>query len=244
MSSKENAHAGSMGDQKKNGASNNTPNNESSINTDNLQPKNLTAALYYAKRHWPVLPLHYPTAKRCSCGKRDCSSIGKHPRSKRGSKDATTDIEQIKKWWRLCPKANVGILMGKISGKVALDVDSRNGGDKSLKKLEKKYGKLPATVESITGGGGRHIFFSYPKNGLISRNKAGLGEQYPGLDIRGDGGYVVAPPSKHQSGEIYKWKKSHRIDEIKLALIPKWLLKLIADSTRLKRVIEISLCSK
>lgn len=232
MDTKENAHARDMGAHKNDASSKDAPKIKSSINHKELQPINLRAALYYAKRGWPVLPLHYPTPKRCSCGKRDCSSVGKHPRSKRGSKDATTDIEQIKKWWRLYPKGNVGILMGKISSKVALDVDSGNGGDESLKKLERKYGKLPTTVESITGGGGRHIFFSYPKNGLLIKNKAGLGEQYPGLDIRGEGGYVVAPPSKHQSGEIYKWKKSHRIDDIKLAPIPKWLLKLITSSKK------------
>ena len=112
MDKKENAHADDMGALKSN-KSDSVPYSESSTKQSKLQLKNLRAALYYAKRGWPVIPLHYPTNTGCSCRKKDCSSIGKHPRTIKGSKDATTNIEQIQKWWRNCPKAGIGILTGK-----------------------------------------------------------------------------------------------------------------------------------
>ncbi len=108
-----------------------------------------------------------------------------------------------------------------------LDVDPQHGGETSFKKQTEKYGELPKTVESLTGGGGRHIYFLHPGKGIKVRNKVGLGKLYPGLDIRGDGGCIVAPPSLHESRNKYTWKKGCHFNSHELAPIPKWLLKLI-----------------
>jgi hypothetical protein len=107
-----------------------------------------------------------------------------------------------------------------------LDIDPRHGGDESLAQLEHRQGKFPDTVESITGGGGRHIFFTYPGGKHRIRNATALAGM-PGLDVRGDGGYVVAPPSLHISGGRYEWEASSELDEVTLAPMPAWFLKLL-----------------
>jgi putative DNA primase/helicase len=103
-----------------------------------------------------------------------------------------------------------------------LDVDPRHDGDDSLQELLNEYGSIPETVEVKTGGGGRHIFFQHP-GGKIG-NRANL---LPGLDIRADGGYVVAAPSVHASGNPYEWELSSHPDEINIAPMPEWLLNLM-----------------
>jgi putative DNA primase/helicase len=189
----------------------------------------LTAALQYAARGFRVLPLHTPERKgTCSCGKPKCSNVGKHPRTKNGWKDASTDPKVIKDWWRRWPRANIGIVTGATTGIVVLDIDLRHGGEKSLEDLVHTYGSLPTTWACHTGGGGRHIYFKHPGGNV--RNKTSL---LPGLDLRGDGGYIVAPPSRHASGKTYEWELSSRLDEVELADMPGWLReKLTAPRTR------------
>jgi Bifunctional DNA primase/polymerase, N-terminal/Primase C terminal 1 (PriCT-1) len=104
-------------------------------------------------------------------------------------------------WWQSCPTANIGTPTGTFSGRVVLDVDPRHGGGESYVKLQQQYGEIPATLTSRTGGGGLHLVFG-SKDPRI-RNSAGkLG---PGLDIRGEGGYIVVPPSVHATGKCYEW---------------------------------------
>src|SRR6266536_5019093 len=99
------------------------------------------AALAYAKKGWHVLPLHTPDSQApCSCLKANCDSIGKHPRTMHGLKDATTDETAIRRWWDMWPKANVGIVTGRVSGFVVLDVDPQHGGEVSLGYLQDEYG--------------------------------------------------------------------------------------------------------
>jgi hypothetical protein len=184
------------------------------------EPTPLEAALQYARLGWPVFPLHHPDPTRgCSCGEaEECHSPGKHPRTRKGLKDATTDERQIRLWWRHYPLANVGLATGRKSGLVALDVDPRSGGDASLCELVEQYGELPNTLEAVTGGGGTHLLFSHP--GVSFRNSSSLvGE---GLDVKTDGGYVVAAPSLHASGKRYRWR-SRRSP----AALPSWLLRLL-----------------
>ena len=119
----------------------------------------LAAALAYAQKGWPVLPLN---------GK--LPAIGKS-NGGRGVHDATTDVDKIKKWWTRWPNANIGVACGEASGFWTLDVDPRHGGDETLGELEKLHGTLPATVEQFTGGGGRHILFKF--NGDAIRNRVG-----------------------------------------------------------------------
>jgi hypothetical protein len=122
-------------------------------------------------------------------------------------------------WLRAWPDAGIGVVTGAISGLVVLDVDPAHGGDASLARLEREHGGLPATVEARTGGGGRHLYFAHP-GGLV-RNKAGLA---PGIDLRGDGGYVVAPPSLHASGRRYAWVDGRAPAQTGLAPLPAWVL--------------------
>jgi hypothetical protein len=127
--------------------------------------------------------------------------------------------EQVHAWFTRRPDADVGIVTGAVSGLVVLDVDPSHGGTRSLAVLERQHGPLPLTVEAVSGGGGRHLYFAHP-GGLV-RNRAGLA---PGIDLRGDGGMIVAPPSAHPSGAHYAWHTGQGPDEIDLAPLPRWLL--------------------
>ena len=177
---------------------------------------NLAAALAYAKRGVPVLPLHWPEDGACSCGSPDCPSPAKHPLTEHGKDDASTDPEIIKHWWERWPEANVGLRMG--NGRIAVDIDPRNGGDESLH----DFGPLPETVTSLTGGGGQHLL--YRADGAIKAQK-GI---RPGIDIITDG-YIVAPPSRHVSGHRYEWEIGHGPGQIALAPFPSVLASLSAD---------------
>jgi len=161
-----------------------------------------TLAEAYAHRGWPVFPLHSPTQDSgCDC-RRDCGrNAAKHPRTQHGVLDATTDSETVARWWRMWPMANIGLATGARSGLVVLDVDPKAGGDRSLADLIARHGPLPSTPTVWTGGGGLHYYFAMPASSV--RNSAStLGA---GLDMRGDGGYVVAPPSVHSSRQPYVW---------------------------------------
>ena len=197
-----------------------------------VAPKRLTpleAALVYARRGWPVFPLHHPDLHRgCSCiDANECRSPGKHPRTRKGLKDATTNEQQIRRWWELYPLANVGLAMGRKSGMVAVDVDPRSGGDAAITELIERYGELPNTLEAITGGGGSHILFAHP--GVSFKNSSSvLGE---GLDVKTDGGYIVAAPSLHSSGKRYSWRTRRRP-----SAMPHWLLQLLTAQTEKRAV--------
>jgi hypothetical protein len=179
----------------------------------------------YAELGLAVLPLHNISVAggKCSCGKLKCSSPGKHPRTGRGLNDATADAVIIERWWRTWADANVGIATGTVSGIVVLDVDPRHGGNESLGDLQLAHGPLPKTPIVITGGSGKHIFFRHP-GGHVPNSSGALAS---GIDVRGDGGYVVAPPSNHVSGNFYSWEPANRIDKEMFAAAPDWLLALI-----------------
>jgi hypothetical protein len=176
----------------------------------------LDAALAYARQDLRVLPLHTPRGGRCSCRKADCRDVGKHPRTEHGLDDATTDEGQITRWWTRWPDANIGIRTGR--GIAVLDVDPRHGGDESLRNLEQENDKLPVTVTTITGSGGEHRWFAV--NGHAANSSGKLAS---GLDTKGDGGYVVAPPSLHVSGRRYEWEAGYAFGEVPLAPWPDWL---------------------
>lgn len=181
--------------------------------------KNLTAALEYAKLGWPVFPVHAVSSNgTCTCpGRQRCSSPGKHPLTQHGFKDATTDHQQIRLWWTENPWANVAIAMGSASGVIALDIDPRHGGNDTLANLLSEHGQLPDTVEAQTGGGGYHYLFK-PKNGHAPTCIVG-----PGVEIRGEGSYIVAPFSRHASGKAYRWAPQHSPLSKSPAVLPDWL---------------------
>lgn len=188
----------------------------------------LQAALYYAKIGWQVVPLHHPDSSHvtgCSCIKPDCDSPGKHPRTEHGLKDASTNPGIITGWWKKWPQANVGIVCGKKSGLVVVDIDCKTGPAAAVQKALEAKGKgaMPYTVMSDTGGGGFHFLLSY--NGIDIRNTTDF-HDIKGVDIRGEGGYIVAPPSLHVSGEEYRWRIK---PGGKIAPIPDWLKKLFVE---------------
>jgi len=163
------------------------------------------AAASYLARGWSVLPLRH--AEKRPLIRWDMLQQA-HP-------DAAT----LAQWFARWPNANIGIVTGEISNLIVLDVDPKHGGDDSLAALEHRFEPLPKTVEALTGSGGRHLYFTHP-GGFVA-NRVGLAQ---GIDLRGDGGYIVAPPSQHPSGRLYAWAPGRSPDVTTLAALPRWLL--------------------
>lgn len=162
-------------------------------------------ALRYLGLGWSVVPA-VPRGKRAIVPWR---SYQDHPP---GEGD-------VRGWFDRWLDANIAINTGAGSGLVVLDVDPAHGGEESLAALEARHGPPPETIEAATGGGGRHIYFRHP--GGEVRNRAAMA---PGLDLRGDGGLVIAPPSIHPRGRPYRWRPGHGPGEASLTPMPKWLL--------------------
>lgn len=186
----------------------------------------IESAMAYAKKGIPVIPLNFIVNNHCSCNAPmgQCKP-GKHPfgaLAPRGLNNATTEIDTIERWWRQEPRCNIGIRTGEISGIFVLDVDDRDDGSRSLTDLEEQFGSLPKTLTQITGGG-RHLFFKVPRAISIQNSQGRLGK---GLDIRGDGGYVVAAPSDHQNGSIYRFDSETVFDRALIVDAPTWLIDL------------------
>lgn len=189
----------------------------------------LEAAVEYAEQGLAVLPLHNPRPDgSCSCGDKACgTSAGKHPRPYNGLKAATTDREQISNWWCTWPDANIGIPTGAINNLVIVDVDGADG-EASLRRMIEKYGPLPAT-KKVTTGRGYQLYFKHP--GGKVKSKAPLCADYPHVDSRGDGGYVVAAPSLHYTGVRYVVDPAMPPT---LADLPAWLLDLINGGRKIQ----------
>ena len=154
---------------------------------------------------------------------------GKIPLTAHGCKDATRDRDQVESWWDQYPLANIGIATGEINGLLVIDVDVKHDqgkyGDESLKALESELGELPETWVAITGSGGLHYYFRYPEGHDIRNSASQLAQD---IDIRAQGGYVVAPPSVHpDTGRLYEWECGSDPEETPLAELPeKWLQRL------------------
>ncbi len=185
----------------------------------------LVSALNYGERGWSVFPLYgiaeRDGVRRCSCGRSTCDHQGKHPAISGGFTSATTDQKKIRRWFSL-PGRNLGIATGCVSGISIIDIDPKNGGDESLEGLENEFGLLPETPRVLTGGGGEHIFFACPTKPLA----CSVGKIAIGIDVRSDGGYIVAPPSLHIDGPAYRWLEGYHPDLLPFAEMPDWLLKL------------------
>lgn len=187
----------------------------------------LDAAIAYARLGMHVFPVHYITASReCGCGKSDCKSPGKHPLTQHGLNDATTDEVVICQFWQRYPQANIAIRTGKKSGIVVIEDDPRHGGDESYQLLDREIGKIPLTVTAHSGGGGGHRYFRHP--GRVIKNRTSFRR---GIDFRGDGGYIIAPPSNHMSGNEYKWVPGLNPIEFPLGEIPPRLLDVLTAKT-------------
>jgi hypothetical protein len=161
------------------------------------------AALAYAARGFRVLPLHHPVPAHsqsqpgkvgCSCGDPDCGPVGKHPRTPHGLHDATRDPDQLARWWRRSPQANIGLVTGELAD--VLDVDGP-AGQAALRRWATQH-QLHLVGPLVRTGSGVHHYLA-PTG---ASNRTGLLNY---VDWRGRGGYVVAPPSRHATGVRYRW---------------------------------------
>ena len=161
----------------------------------------LVAALDLARMGFPVLPLR---------------ERGKPPLTRHGVKDATTDLDQIRSWWDRRPRANVGLAVPP--GYLVLDLDN----PEALHQLRAQDLLLPTTATATTGRG-QHLWYATGET-LVS-NRVAL---FPEVDVRASGGYVVAPPSIHPSGEAYRWIVPLEPDAV--TECPEWLLDLLDEN--------------
>ncbi len=176
-------------------------------------------AIAYARKGWPVFPVWWPSyAGVCACREGgDCPKPAKHPLIGEGFKGATTCIKQVEAWWKRYPNANIGIATGMASGITVLDIDSDHGGSDSFAILIKRYGRPEPTPVVLTGGGGRHIYWKWA-DGHRCRQAV-----RPGIDVRSDGGYVLAAPSLHASGVRYEWHKDGHPRSVLVREAPEWV---------------------
>lgn len=173
----------------------------------------LTAALQYGQAGLAIIP---------------CVMQEKRPRIKGWQQRASTTEKQIRGWWSTWPDSSIGLPVGERTGFFVLDVDQHDpekDGEATLAALESQHGKLPETLTSRTGGGGRQLYFRLPEGAKI-RNAVAFA---PGLDIRTTGGQVILPPSKHPSGGIYRWEHIAPVADA-----PQWLVEaiLLGQKTR------------
>lgn len=171
-------------------------------------------AARYAASGLPVLPLHsIRDDGRCTCGRADCHSPGKHPLNRDGKDGATVDLEQVTAWWSRWPGANIGLRPP--AGVVVLDVDPRHHGATALLALTEQHARLPQMLTARTGSGGLHVWLAYS-----GRSR---GQLCAGVDVKTNAGYLVAPPSLHVSGRRYEW-----ITGLPTARAPRWVRRLLA----------------
>lgn len=191
----------------------------------------LEAALGYARNGWALVPLWWlDAASNCACGKPNDAPKhrpGKHPIGRpdaapHGVKDATTDEATIRRWVTRYPRMNLAIACGGVSGGlVGIDVDPKNGGDDTLAALEARYGPLPKTITNLTGGGGAH-YLVHADDAVRAALRGTLGS---GIDVKSDGGYLVVPPSRHESGRQYAWDAAAHPDDTLMAELPVWVVE-------------------
>ena len=177
-----------------------------------------------------MFPIYEPSGiGKCSCGNPDCGrNSGKHPRTEHGFKDATTDPATIKRWWFQWPRTNIGIATGPVSGVMVVDVD----GEEGERALE---GKIPQVLSTptwvATSSRGFHYYFRHPGGKVKSESRV-----LPKVDIRGDGGYIIAPPSLHESGVRYQWAEGYSPGDCELATppaeLPEFLNQPTAEDTK------------
>ncbi|MCZ6651761.1 MAG: bifunctional DNA primase/polymerase [Planctomycetota bacterium] len=149
----------------------------------------------YATKGCPVIPIYNAINGVCTCWEKEkCGSPAKHPMTPHGLSDGSIDHGQIDAWFDRYPDANVAMVLGSLAGITVLDIDKKHGGDASI------ADKFDAMPQVETSSGSRHLYFGYGGE----RNR----KIVAGYELRGEGGYVVAPPSVHVSGAVYKWTNS------------------------------------
>jgi hypothetical protein len=200
--------------------------------TFDIKPRQ--AAQWFAGNGYKVLPLHSVTdAGACTCGKADCSSSAKHPfapLAPHGLKDATDNADIVRGWFGEHHWLNYGVLSDPF---VVIDVDVKNGGVERWREMCAQTTRgFIHTWTVATGSGGQHLFFQNPngvRNGALDR----------GIDLRGVGGYVVGPASKHASGKLYTWAPQCCPKDAELAELPDWLDTIIKNRSQHGRVVSL-----
>lgn len=167
------------------------------------------------------MPSFEDAAKLAKRGMRlfPCELRGKKPVIYKNLERATTDLDVLRGWWN-GHDWNIGLATGRGSGIWVLDIDGVDG-ELTLRRLEDINGPVPPTVEVITGKG-RHLYFRWPLGVVICNRQ--VSDHIPGLDVRGEGGYVLAPPSIHPSGRVYAWSVDSAHE---FADAPAWLLRAV-----------------
>jgi hypothetical protein len=151
-----------------------------------------------------------------------CWPRKKEPAIRDNLRLAAVDETIIRRFWGEQGLYNIGVATGRASGVWVLDVDGHEGRE-TMRRLEAEHGPLPPTVEVITGNG-RHLYWKWP-DGFDIRNFQ-VRNDLPGLDVRGEGGYVLAPPSIHPSGRAYAWS----VDSAsQFAVAPDWLTQIVTE---------------
>jgi hypothetical protein len=216
-------------------------------------------ALWYASLGWHIMPLHEPIFTNgvrtgCTCeayrrsekcrqddnGRRrplydpnyTCKTPGKHPIHGSWEEKATTDPDQIRRWWRVWPNANIGLAVGK-SGLLTLDLDNYKesfAGDRLLTRADEE------TVTQLSGGGGAHLLYAMPEGKTWGN---GRGDLPVGIDVRGHGGMQVVAPSLHPSGNRYRWELDYGPGEIDLQPVPDWLASILASAQEKARAVAV-----
>ena len=172
-----------------------------------------------------LIPLHKPVVDGCSCGNKACNHVGKHPDTPHGVRDATNDPEQIARWWPPHSEANIGVATGSKSGVFVVDIDGA-AGQATLRALMHGHDPAPDTAKVLTGRGEHHYFRC---EGL----QVGNGKLGPGIDLRGDGGYVVGMGSRHASGAMYRPAQWGRPSpRFRPAPVPGWLSEALAAQAK------------
>ncbi len=153
------------------------------------------SALSYCRRGWSVIPIRFTGS--IEDRKRPLLDAWEPYQRERASE------EQIHSWWQRWPQANIGVVMGAVSGLIALDLDGPN----AVPLLRDSHVFLPQTA-AVQTKRGYHAFYQHPGYEIPNRAKLLSDGDGSGVDVRGDGGYVVAPPSVHGSGWVYQWVRS------------------------------------
>jgi Bifunctional DNA primase/polymerase, N-terminal/Primase C terminal 1 (PriCT-1) len=154
----------------------------------------------YYRRGWSIVPVNTVKDGICTCGRDDCSTPGKHPCVKWTKyAEARPTMETVKFWFEdEYRDMNIGIITGRVSNLAVVDLDGQLGIDTF--RSNHYFGLPTKTLQARTGGGGIHLFYRYPSTALPNKIRA-----FPGIDVKGDHGFVVAAPSLHKSGNHYRW---------------------------------------
>ncbi|MBY0561467.1 bifunctional DNA primase/polymerase [Hyphomicrobium sp.] len=190
----------------------------------------------YLQLGWAVFPVHSlvfetdmrtgEVIPRCTCGWDECPRPGKHPRIPKklggnGVLDATTNSDQIDAWSESYPDANLAVATGRPSGVIAVDIDGAEG-ENTISVLAANNYRLPQTVEARSGSGGRHLYYKWAPG--IKTVASVIG---PKVDLRGDGGQCVLPPSMHKSGNAYTWIRPP--ETTFMPPMPMWIIRRLKE---------------